>query len=596
MIGTRAGLELVDGGFCRNGRPHQILAGSMHPFRVHPDQWADRISRVAAMGCNAVDTYVAWNQHQPEEHRLPSFDGGNDLARFAELVAAAGLDLIVRPGPYICAEWDNGGFPAWLTRKPGIELRSSDPTYQQAVSDWFDVLVPELVPLQASHGGPVIAVQVENEFGSYSDDHAHIAWLRHQLTSRGITEFLFTADGSTWDMQEAGSIPGVFAAATFGSHPTDAADLMRRRRPGAPLFAAEFWGGWFDHWGEPHHVRGADDAAANIARIVGDGGSVSVYMAHGGTNFGLRAGANHDGTKIQPTVTSYDSDAPIAEDGTVTAKFTAIRRALRPDRADDPLPPPPPRLAAQTIPVVAGKPLLDALTRFGSAQRGVHPRSFEDLRLDTGLVLYTATATIPAEAGPLRVLGLHDRATIMVDGSHIGTLEHETETVVLPESIRGTVQIDVIVENLGRINYGPRLGEGKGILGGVLLGRRFISGWSSHPVPLDRWTPLELRALRRPSTVTTADKAGIYSAELRTRARGDAFLALPGFRKGFAWIDGFLLGRYWNRGPQQTLYIPQPLVHDRSVLTVLELEEAGEAFEIVTQPKLGEPEPYVETF
>lgn len=591
MTGVPAALEIVGGRFTRRGRPHQILAGAMHPFRVHPGQWADRIARVAALGCNTIDIYVAWNAHQPDEDRAPSFTGFNDLARFAGLVADEGLDLIVRPGPYICAEWDNGALPAWLTRTPGIRLRVSDPVYEGAVAAWLDHLIPQLAPLQAAYGGPIVAMQVENEYGSYADDHEHVSWLRRQLRDRGVTELLFTADGATWDMQEAGSIAGTFAAATFGSRPEEAAALMARRQPGAPLFGAEFWGGWFDHWGEGHHVREADDAAGDIARLVRAGGSLSIYMAHGGTNFGLRSGANHDGSRLQPTVTSYDSDAPVAEDGSVGEKFVAIRRALRPEAAADPLPETPPRLPAQTLPVVAGRELLDALTLFGDPRSAPQPLSFEELGLDAGLVLYSTRTALSAEAGPLRILGLHDRATVMVDGRLIGAIEHETQELALPPSAVGRVRVDLVVENQGRINYGALLGQGKGIVGGVLLERRFVTGWSSRAVALDRWTPDQLRAIAVPGARPgDAHAPGVYTAVLRADAPADAFLALPGFAKGFVWIDGFLLGRYWERGPQETLYVPAPLVRDGAIVTVLELERAGDDLRVVEAARLGPPD------
>ena len=589
-----AALQIVNGSLLRHGEAHQVLAGSLHSFRVHPEQWADRVHRIAAMGCNTIDTYVAWNRHQPHEHALPDFDGWNDIARFADLVADAGLDLILRPGPYICAEWDNGGFPAWLTARQGIRLRCTDPQYLEAVSAWFDALVPELLPLQAANGGPLVAIQVENEYGSYADDAVHMAWLRDALRTRGISELLFTADGATQDMQAAGSLDDTFAAATFGSNPTAARDLMQRRSPDKPFFAAEFWGGWFDHWGEPHHVRSGEDAAANIGEIVQDRGSVSLYMAHGGTNFGLRAGANHDGLRIQPTVTSYDSDAPIAEDGSITEKFVNIRTVLRPDLANEPLPAPPRLVPPQQIAVYGRRRLLDALSAIGQASWSPHPMTFEQLALDAGLTLHSCTTDLSGGHGPLRLIGLRDRATVFVNGKIVGTIEDDSGEVTITQ--QGRIRLDIVVENQGRINYGPRLGEGKGIHGGVLLGRRYLTGWTSRPLPLDQWTSLDLRALSDGAAdahgVTVGP--GIYTAEIGAHEHEDAHLAFPGFGKGFAWIDDFLLGRYWERGPQRTLYVPAPLLRHRSVVTILELEHAGTAVEFAAQPVLGPSEQYVE--
>ncbi|WP_226965795.1 glycoside hydrolase family 35 protein [Tessaracoccus defluvii] len=308
-------------------RPHQVLAGSLHYFRVHPDQWRDRLQRLIDLGLNTVDTYVAWNFHQATKDAAADFTGWRDLRRFLEIAAEVGLDAIVRPGPYICAEWANGGLPVWITRG-GAPLRTIRGDFLARVADWFDVLLPQFVDLQAGRGGNVVAVQVENEFGSYGNDGDYVAAMAELLRERGITELLFTADGPTDPMLTEGTTPGVLAAVTLGSKPAEARALVRTHRPDEPFFVAEFWNGWFDHWGTNHHVRTPENAAANLAEIISDGGSVSIYMAHGGTNFGLWAGANRVDGRIRSTITSYDSDAPIAEDGTLTAKFHAMREVL----------------------------------------------------------------------------------------------------------------------------------------------------------------------------------------------------------------------------------------------------------------------------
>ncbi|MFE6649878.1 beta-galactosidase family protein, partial [Nocardioides sp. NPDC057772] len=375
-----------DSEFLKHGVPHRILSGSIHYFRIHPDLWEDRLQRVAATGFNTIDTYVAWNFHEPDEGSA-DFTGPRDLARFLTVAGDLGLDVIVRPGPYICAEWTNGGLPSWLTARTRAP-RSTDPVYQDAVAGWLDVLLPRLVPLQAAHGGPVVAVQVENEYGSYGDDAAHLAWLRQALLDRGVTELLYTADGPTEVMLDAGMVDGTLAAATFGSRATEAHAMLASRRPGEPFLCAEFWNGWFDHWGENHHVRSPASAAATLREIVDLGGSVSVYMAHGGTNFGLWAGSNHDGRRIQPTVTSYDSDAPVGEDGRVSEKFELYREILAPAtgrtvEALPALPPTPARQAFSSAPVSPGADLLSLVTR-GPGVRAAGPLSFEQLGVDAG--------------------------------------------------------------------------------------------------------------------------------------------------------------------------------------------------------------------
>ncbi|OJX75754.1 MAG: beta-galactosidase [Leifsonia sp. 71-9] len=620
MTATSSLLTYEDGVLLRGGVPHQVLSGSLHYFRVHPAQWRDRLERLAALGLNTVDTYVAWNFHQRRADRPAAFDGWCDLEAFIALAGEIGLDVIVRPGPYICAEWDNGGLPAWLTAQVGMRARSSEPAFLDAVAAWFDDLIPRLAALQVANGGPVVAFQVENEYGSYGDDGDYLAWLRDALVARGATELLYTADGPTDLMLDGGSLPGVLATATFGTRTGEAFGLLRARRDGEPLLCAEFWNGWFDHWGERHHVRTVPSADATLAEILDAGGSVSLYMAHGGTNFGLWAGANHDG-RLQPTVTSYDSDAPIAEHGAVTAKFHAFReRFVAAGARELPVPADPRVLAPRAVPVTRGAGLLEALRTTPLTATRATPPSFEELGLPSGLVLYTATPRLPRGENTITVSGLHDRAQVFVDGVPVGILDTDGSVPVTGRGER--VQLEILVENQGRINYGPLLGQGKGILGGVQIGRRLVHGWSARALPLDEWTQEEVAGLAGAGAGLGAGAgagagagvregagagagAGVGAAAGFSTARfalddgepADAFLALPGFGKGFVWVNGLLLGRYWEIGPQVTLYVPAPvLVAGVNTVTVLELEHAGERVEFRARPELGPPEEYVEIF
>ncbi|MFR9796751.1 glycoside hydrolase family 35 protein [Streptomyces sp. MS06] len=591
---TGAALTRTDSVLLRRGRPHRVLSGSLHYFRVHPEQWADRLERLAALGLNTVDTYVPWNFHE----RAPGdvrFDGWRDLERFVRLAQDQGLDVIVRPGPYICAEWDNGGLPAWLTGTPGMRLRTSHPPFLDAVGRWFDELIPRVAALQAGRGGPVVAVQIENEYGSYGDDAGYLRWIREALTARGITELLYTADGPTELMLDGGTLPGELAAVTFGSRPEQAAALLRARRPDEPFFCAEFWNGWFDYWGEKHHVRDASDAAGTVGRILDEGGSLSLYMAHGGTNFGLWAGANHDGERLRSTVTSYDSDAPISEHGSLTAKFHALReRLVDPGAPPRPLPADPALLTPRTLPVTRGAALLDALRATAEPVEAPLPLSFEELGQASGLVLYAARPRIPAGEHELTVTGLHDRAHVFVDGALVAVLDQETSSCPLNGTGR-QVRLELLVENQGRINYGPLLGQGKGVLGAVRVERRLVHGWSMHRLPLDTWTPADLA--RVASAAPPGGTTGFATARLPLDRPADTFLALPGFAKGFCWVNGELLGRYWEIGPQTTLYLPRPFLRSgENTITVLELERLADRIELRDGPALGPTEEYVETF
>ncbi|MFC7829010.1 glycoside hydrolase family 35 protein [Streptomyces sp. NPDC057375] len=591
-----ATLTHADGTLLRNGRPHRLLAGSLHYFRVHPGHWADRLRRLAALGLNTVDTYVPWNFHERTEGDI-RFDGPRDLAGFVRLAQEEGLDVVVRPGPYICAEWDNGGLPAWLTGTPGMRLRTSHGPFLEAVDRWFDELIPRIADLQAGRGGPVVAVQIENEYGSYGDDHAYVRHVRDALVARGVTELLYTADGPTPLMQDGGALPGHLAAATFGSRPRQAAELLRSRRPAEPFLCAEFWNGWFDHWGEKHHVRPAAGAADTVGDILDEGGSVSLYMAHGGTNFGLWAGANHDGDRIRPTVTSYDSDAPIAENGALTPKFFALREkltALDGSGPPRPLPAEPPVLTPRELPVTRHAALLGALRASAEPVHAPLPLSFEELALDSGLVLYEAQPLLPPGNHELTVTGLHDRAQVYVDDAPVAVLDRETATFTVPGN-GARVRLTLLVENQGRINYGPLLGGRKGILGGVRVERRLVHGWTMRPLPLDRWTPQNLARLA--AAAPSDGRAGFATAVLSVAEPADTWVALPGFGKGFLWVNDALLGRYWEIGPQTTLYLPGPLLHPGdNTLTVLELERLGDRVTLHDRPDLGPTEEYVETF
>lgn len=580
-------LTWSQGMFLRNAAPHRIIAGAIHYFRVHPTQWRDRLERLVSLGVNTLDTYVAWNFHQPRQEMEPDFSGWRDLGRFIDLAGELGLDVIVRPGPYICAEWDNGGFPAWVTSAPGVRLRRRNDAFERLVGDWFDQLVPVIASRQASRGGPVVAVQVENEYGSYGDDASYIRWNRDALLQRGITELLFTADGGTDFYLDGGSIPELLAAATLGSRGAEAFETWQRRRPGEPFFAVEFWNGWFDHWGENHHVRDSAEVAAEVGRILDLGGSICLYMAHGGTNFGLGSGCNHDGKRLQPTVSSYDSDAPIAEDGALTAKFHALRplfhAALGRDLPELPehLSQPGSVLPAATLPLTRGTDLLELARsggRSGEQQvvRAKDPLSFEELGLPSGLVMYRSTAVLPAREFRLKLPGLADRATVWIDGALAGRLDDSTAADGLAVEGNGLpASLEILVESLGHINYGPLTGAGKGLPGGVLVDQRYSFDWEHTILDLEAWGAAELGQLA--------------AAHLDVDEPADAHVALPGSGKGFLWVNGSLVGRYWGIGPQQTLYVPGGFWRQgRNEIHVLELEAAGSSIELRERACLGD--------
>ncbi|MFI8998258.1 beta-galactosidase family protein [Streptomyces sp. NPDC053542] len=572
-----------------DGRPVRLLSGALHYFRVHEGHWDHRLAMLRAMGLNCVETYVPWNLHEP---RPGEFRESAALGRFLDAARRAGLLAIVRPGPYICAEWENGGLPHWLTGPLGRRVRTRDPEYLRAVDGWLAAVLPQVVDRQCDRGGPVIMVQVENEYGSYGSDAAYLAHLTDRLRALGITVPLFTSDGPEDHMLTGGSVPGVLATVNFGSGAREAFATLRRHRPDGPLMCMEFWCGWFSHWsagpdgGEAAAARDAEDAAAALREVLECGASVNVYMAHGGTSFGGWAGANRDGAlqdgALLPTVTSYDYDAPVDERGRPTAKFWRFREVLEP-YADGPLPEPPapqPVLAGPAAVRLTGWVPLDAvLDGLGGpeVESGVPP-TFEELDVDRGVVRYRLSVPGPREPYELRVRGLRDRAVTFVDGAPGPVLADEDEDAVLGP-VAGPAEVELWVESLGRVNYGPRLGEPKGITGGVLHERQYVHGVRARGLRLDALE--DAGAVRKLpfGAGAGAGARGLHRGTVTVPAGGvgDALLELPGWTRGFVWVGGFPLGRYWSTGPQHALYVPGPCLREGpNEVLILELEGAGQ--------------------
>ncbi|HEY9328709.1 MAG TPA: beta-galactosidase family protein [Streptomyces sp.] len=557
-------LQIDDGGFTLGGEPFRLLSGGLHYFRVHPGQWEDRLRKARLMGLNTVETYVPWNLHQPRPGEFRT-DDGLDIARFLDLAAAEGLHVLLRPGPYICAEWEGGGLPSWLLAEPGIQLRTRDPRFLHAVDDYFDRLLTPLRSYMATRGGPVLAVQVENEYGAFGDDTSYLEHLADSLRRNGVDVPLFTCDQPA-DLAR-GRLPGVLATANFGSRSAQSLAELRAQQPVGPLMCTEFWIGWFDRWGSRHVVRDAGDAARELDELLATGASVNFYMFHGGTNFGFTNGANDKHT-YRPTVTSYDYDAPLDESGDPTEKFTAFREVIAkyapvPDR---PVPPRGPKLSRTSVALTESAGLLECAQVLGAAVEAPRPLTMEQLGQDFGFVLYE---TALASAGPalLEVENVRDRAQFFVDGLPVGVLERESHehalTVTAP---RAGSTLGVLVENQGRVNYGPGIHDRKGLLGKVLLDGDDVTGWTSRPLPLTDLSALPFTAGAQPAG--PAFHRGSFDVE----APADAFLHLDGWTKGNVWINGFALGRYWSRGPQNSLYVPAPVLRaGANEIVVLEL-------------------------
>jgi beta-galactosidase len=545
-------LTISSNQFLLDNNPFRVLSGAMHYFRVPCEYWDDRLEKARLMGLNTIETYVAWNLHEPRPGEF-HFDGNLDVKTFIKKAAAHGLKVILRPGPYICSEWDFGGLPAWLLKDPNMRVRSSYAPFLKAVDRFFEKLLKPLIPLQYTHGGPIIMVQVENEYGSYGDDKVYLAHLRDLYKKLGIVEFLFTSDGERGRNLKAGMLDGTFATVNFDFGPEGAFKTLREHQPDGPLMCTEFWDGWFDHWNLWHNTRPAGRVARTFERMLKAGASVNLYMWHGGTNFGFMNGANHVFGKYLPIVSSYDYDAPLSEAGDLTKKYMAMRKVIGKyaPLPDAPLPAPSPKLHLEDIPVTEAIPLWKALPALSKPIKLVNPESMESLDQDYGYILYR-THLPGAESGRLAIKDLHDRAQVFVNGKAIGVLRRNRPgqklRVVVP---REGAQLDILVENMGRVNFGAELMDRKGILGGVLLDDHYVFGWEAYCLPLQDPTALEFKPVG-----ASLQEPAFYRARFTVDQPLDTFLKVPGWTKGVAWVNGFNLGRYWKVGPQQALYVP----------------------------------------
>ncbi|MDR7158278.1 beta-galactosidase [Arthrobacter sp. BE255] len=577
-----------DHDYLLNDEPFRILSGAIHYFRVHPDLWEDRIRKARLMGLNTIETYVPWNEHSPEPGTFRA-GGRLDLGRFLDLVDAAGMRAIVRPGPYICAEWDNGGLPAWLFSDPTVGVRSSEPGYLAAVGSYFDSLLPIVVERQVTRGGPVILLQIENEYGAYGKDKAYLQHLVDLVKRHGVDIPLFTCDQPFGRMIEDGSLPELHKTGTFGSRSPERLGFLRERQPTGPLMCAEFWNGWFDNWGTHHHTTDAAASAAELDALLSAGASVNIYMFHGGTNFGFTNGANDKGI-YEPSITSYDYDAPLSEDGYPAAKYFAFRDVIAkhfPVPAE--VPAVRPVLPESVVTIGSSVPLLSVVDALGSPQRiaGPVPAS-EATGKYRGFCLYERSLD---RGGVLTFGEVRDRAQFFLDGFPLGTLSRELaeRSIVVP---RGGL-LQVLVEDQGRVNYGPRIGESKGLTGPAVLDGEELTGWQIRPLELANLDATPLAELAK-DLRGSGGVAGpsLSFAPFDADGPGDRYLRLDGWTKGNAYVNGFNLGRYWSRGPQRTLYVPGPLIRKGSnVLAVLELQgSTTRDVRFVSGPDLGPDE------
>jgi beta-galactosidase len=555
--------------FLLDGRPLQIRCGEMHFARVPREYWAHRLRAIKAMGLNTVCAYLFWNYHEWREGRY-DWAGQRDAVEFCRMAQQEGLWVILRPGPYACAEWEMGGLPWWLLKQPGDAfLRTRSDAYLQPARRWMREVGRVLAPQQVTQGGPILMVQVENEYGFFGDDLEYMRIMRQALLDAGFDVPLFQCNPTNAVART--HIPELFSVANFGSDPARGFKALAAVQRG-PLMCGEYYSGWFDTWGAPHRRGGVANAVADIQAMLKANGSFSLYMAHGGTTFGLWGGCDRP---FRPDTTSYDYDAPIGEAGWIGEKFDAYRAAITPFLArGEALPSPPPRNPVMTIP---GFALTESAPVFASlparAIRDVSPKPIEQYDISRGLVAYRTT--LPAgPVGVLEAARLRDLAWVYVDGKEVGTMDtrHRRFKVDLPARTR-PVTVDILLYTIARVNFGVEIHDRKGLHGPVRFRPkegepRLVENWEIRAIDFDADGVLPPLAFKRGRARGPAFWRGSFEA-----GRGaDTFLDMGSWGQGVVWINGRCLGRYWSIGPTQTMYLPGPWIkRGRNEVVVLDL-------------------------
>lgn len=554
----------VEEEFMLDGKPLKILSGAIHYFRVLPEDWEHSLYNLKALGFNAVETYVPWNFHETVEGEF-DFSGTKDIKRFIHTAEAIGLYVIIRPSPYICAEWEFGGLPAWLLTKPNLRVRSCDPQFLEYVERYYDRLFEILTPLQIDHHGPILMMQVENEYGSYGEDKTYLSALARMMRDRGVTVPLFTSDGSWQQCLEAGSLAEaeIIPTGNFGSKSEKRLDNLHKfhQQFGKtwPLMSMEFWDGWFNRWGDRIITRQSDELIDEIGEVL-KRGSINLYMFHGGTNFGFWNGCSARGRIDLPQVTSYDYDAPLDEAGNPTVKYYKIQQLvhkLHPE-IQQTTPKVKPLMAKEHITLTDKVSLFNILEDISHHSESFYPESMETAGTGYGYMVYRTQLKRATRQEYLRIVDARDRVQLFLDNEKVYTAYQEEIgdkfEVALKQPV---VQADVLVEHMGRVNYGYKLvapTQRKGLGQGLMQDLHFVQQWKQFAIDFDL---LEDKHFEQ---AWEADQPSFYRYQFDIEIPESTYLDVSGFGKGVVLVNGFNIGRYWNIGPTLSLYIPGALL------------------------------------
>lgn len=535
-----------------DGKPYQMISGEMHPARIPKMYWRHRIQMAKAMGCNTIAAYVFWNYIEEKEGVFDWKSENRDIAEFVRICQEEGMWVLFRPGPYVCGEWDFGGFPPYLLSIPDIRLRCLDPRYMAAVTKYISEISRQLKPLLFTNGGPVLMVQIENEYGSYGNDKEYLKALKQLWVDNGINVPFYTADGPTPFMMEAGTVEGAAIGLDSGGSDADF-EQAAKQNPDVPAFSAESYPGWLTHWKEKYQKPDKANILKEVTYLMEHKRSFNLYVIHGGTNFGFNAGANaFTPTQFQPDITSYDYDAPINERGEPTEKYFALRELIA-KYTGKKLPKVPKPTAVTVVPAFSMQPFTSIWNVLPQAVKSPQVKTMESMGQYKGFIVYR-TKLIGRKSGELTITEPHDYALVLLNGKLVDTVYRDGGkwTVKLPVTDVKDPVLEILVENMGHINFAQYMIDRKGITDRVALEGMTLFNWEIFNLPMDDDFVKGLK----PAEKSDLHDGVFFKGNFTLKAAADTYLDMSKFKKGVIWVNGHNLGRYWNVGPQFHLYCP----------------------------------------